>query len=177
MSIYFIEADGLIKIGFSDQVRKRTATIVGGQRYGGTFLGHMPGDRKVEKHLHDKFAEHRDYGEWFRPTEILRDLIAAIADPNYPEDAPTPNGEHARCQEDIFCEHAATSVKAYILASKLTRAEGLTKLSIWSGIGHDRLSDILEGNTATVTAGELAICTALGEASGHHSLEKLASAA
>lgn len=177
MSIYFLEADGLIKIGFSEQVKSRVINILGYQRYGGNFLGHMPGDRALEKHLHTRFAEHRDYGEWFRPTDAMRAFIATVADPIYPEEGPVPAGAQAHLQEDIFCEHAADSIKAYMRASKLTMPQALVKLSIWSGISHDRLKDIVEGNVSTVTAGELAICTALGEVSGNGSLEKLAGAA
>lgn len=66
MSIYFIRHAGLVKIGYSSDLRKRIAAIISGiPSPDVTFIGHMPGDREVEAHLHSVFEKHRFSGEWF----------------------------------------------------------------------------------------------------------------
>ena len=57
MSIYFVRSDNLIKIGFSQQVAHRTKTVIAGRGMG-EYLGHMPGDRELEKFLHGKSARY-----------------------------------------------------------------------------------------------------------------------
>ena len=80
--VYFVEtADGQhVKIGFSTRPRKRFSEF--GTLRPSTFvirlLGSIPGSRKTERLLHEKFASARDNGEWFRKTPELAALIAAL---------------------------------------------------------------------------------------------------
>lgn len=76
--IYFAQrADGAIKIGTSENVPKRLATL--SKEHGPlAFLGEIPGDRPVELHLHDILAPHRLSGEWFAPHP---DVIARVGVP------------------------------------------------------------------------------------------------
>lgn len=83
--VYFIRAaDGLIKIGVSKDVRRRFATL---QQDCGDVLeliGLMPGTHATEMTLHRLFAEDRDHGEWFQPSERLRDFIEENAQDEAP---------------------------------------------------------------------------------------------
>ena len=66
MSIYFVRHAGLVKIGYSSDIRSRIAAIMAAiPSPDVTFVGHMPGDRDVEAHLHSVFEKHRFSGEWF----------------------------------------------------------------------------------------------------------------
>jgi hypothetical protein len=80
--VYFVEtADGQhVKIGFSTRPRKRFSEF-GTLRpsiFAIRLLGSIPGSRKTERLLHEKFADARDNGEWFRKTPELDRLIAAL---------------------------------------------------------------------------------------------------
>lgn len=85
MSIYVLRSDNLVKIGFSDDLRKRVGGIVSTVPVPVEFVGHMPGDREVEAHLHERFAAHRFSGEWFVETPGMRAVFEAILTPNMPE--------------------------------------------------------------------------------------------
>jgi hypothetical protein len=84
MSIYVLRSDNLIKIGFSDNLRQRVQSIVGLVPVPVEFVGHMPGDREVEKHFHDLFAASHFSGEWFVETEQMRALFSTILIPRMP---------------------------------------------------------------------------------------------
>lgn len=66
MSIYVVRYNNLLKIGFTEDVAKRVTQIIWGIPGGqAQFVGHMPGDKTVEQHLHYVFSDHRFSGEWF----------------------------------------------------------------------------------------------------------------
>ncbi|MFE2710611.1 GIY-YIG nuclease family protein [Streptomyces mirabilis] len=81
--VYFVERDGLIKIGTTTNLRARLRSL--GQ--GGckmpegmtvgpvTLLTSTPGDRLDESHYHERFHKQRVGGEWFRPNKALFRLI------------------------------------------------------------------------------------------------------
>lgn len=89
MSIYVLRSDNLVKIGFSDNLRKRVRQIISTVPIPVEFVGHMPGDRDVEKHLHDIFAQSSFSGEWFVETEQMRSLFDTMLIPHLPEPEPT----------------------------------------------------------------------------------------
>lgn len=68
--VYVIRLRGfdLVKIGYStDPARRRIELEYGSGMQGGMdLLFHRPGDGKMERQLHARFAEQRLYGEWFR---------------------------------------------------------------------------------------------------------------
>jgi len=88
MSIYVLRSDNLMKIGFSDNLRNRVQSIISTVPVPVEFVGHMPGDREVEKHLHKIFAEQSFSGEWFVETEQMRDFFATILIPRLPPPEP-----------------------------------------------------------------------------------------
>lgn len=85
--VYFIEREGLIKIGFSTNLKKRLKDISKGSSMPDgmtigpvTLLATEPGDRNLESRLHRRFDRSRvDNTEWFRPSKALRRYIEDLA--------------------------------------------------------------------------------------------------
>jgi hypothetical protein len=79
-NVYFVAADGAIKIGFSANVSKRMAQLQTGAACKLQLLAIQPGaSRAVEKLLHQTFQEFRLEGEWFRDNRIIRRFAAMVA--------------------------------------------------------------------------------------------------
>lgn len=85
MSIYVLRSDNLVKIGFSDNLRNRVQAIISTVPVPVEFVGHMPGDRDMEKHLHDIFGASHFSGEWFVETTAMTALFETILIPNMPQ--------------------------------------------------------------------------------------------
>ena len=64
-SVYFMDIDGLIKIGFSTNVPQRAKQL------GGTVLATMAGTRKVERQMHARYGHLWIEGEYFQPDPEL----------------------------------------------------------------------------------------------------------
>ena len=81
MSVYFAQRrkGGLIKIGFSRNVKPRMQTIRA------KVIGAVPGERSVEKKMHKLFAHLRVRGEWFRPEKELMEYISDNAQGHEPD--------------------------------------------------------------------------------------------
>lgn len=76
--VYFVQAEGngLIKIGFTDrEPMKRFAGLQAASPVPLVHLGIMWGGRDLEARLHQKFADLRSHGEWFRPGDRLVYMI------------------------------------------------------------------------------------------------------
>lgn len=69
--IYFIRAvySGAIKIGLSNDPRRRLEAMQTGSPEPLELLGMLPGDAAEERWLHDRFKEYRIHGEWFKGDE------------------------------------------------------------------------------------------------------------
>ena len=171
MAIYFLRRGDLIKIGFSDDVRTRVTQLKSSAPPGEiTFLGYMPGDRSMEKHLHKKFSEYRSYGEWFRSHSALLMLIEAACDTELP--SKTADRAKPRIGEidEQMAEVTAEFINAYIGASGRGAEEALRNVAVSFGLSADRLNEIFIGDARAVTCGEFALCLSLASASGktHH---------
>lgn len=84
MSVYFARVKGYVKIGYSKDPLSRVNTITTGSclkpldvEYGDTIhlLGWIPGDRKVELAMHNKFLSNYVIGEWFWDDDAYDALI------------------------------------------------------------------------------------------------------
>jgi hypothetical protein len=64
--VYVLEFRGWIKIGFSFHPAKRIMNLQVGIPQTAKLLHVMPGTRKTERNLHNRFRHHREHGEWFR---------------------------------------------------------------------------------------------------------------
>lgn len=111
MSIYFLRHADLIKIGYSSGLAKRVQTIISGSPVEVSFLGHMPGDREVEHHLHSVFESERFSGEWFVASERLLTFVGLVSVPTMPADAPTVKLNRA-VEEETWREMSARVRKA-----------------------------------------------------------------
>lgn len=86
--VYFLQGDGFIKIGYSEnpqyrlkQIRSNDGTqYPAGMDYAGvTIIRTIPGGRPLERKLHAKFAHLRHTGEWFTEAPELTDYIKGLA--------------------------------------------------------------------------------------------------
>jgi Meiotically up-regulated gene 113 len=79
-NVYFVAADGAIKIGYSANVSKRMAQLQTGAACKLQLLAIFPGaDRGVEKRLHEALSDHRLEGEWFRDVPTVRRFAEMVA--------------------------------------------------------------------------------------------------
>lgn len=74
--IYFAQTNdnAFIKIGYASNVKNRLAALQTGAPQGVKLLAAMPGDHKVERALHERFAGLRGHGEWFRTNAVIADF-------------------------------------------------------------------------------------------------------
>ncbi len=96
MTIYVLRSNNLLKIGFSDDVRKRVQSIASQSPEAIEVVGHMPGCRDVERHLHNVFASSRFAGEWFVETPIMTDVFHALLTPGMPKATKAPKAVQRR---------------------------------------------------------------------------------
>lgn len=85
--VYFVERDGFVKIGTTTNLARRLrdlarggAIMPQGMTIGPmTVLATMPGTRRNEAFLHQRFAHLRLEGEWFLLEDEIRDFIAGLS--------------------------------------------------------------------------------------------------
>jgi hypothetical protein len=73
--VYFIEGDGLVKIGTTGNIAQRLSNLQTGSPVGLRVLGYYPGDANDEWRLHHRFRHLHSHGEWFRQDEELLEEI------------------------------------------------------------------------------------------------------
>jgi hypothetical protein len=75
--VYFIQGEtgGPIKIGYSDDVKKRLKGLQTGHPDNLKILFAFPGNIDDEKSMHSKFEKHRLRGEWFKPVDEIFSTI------------------------------------------------------------------------------------------------------
>jgi len=83
--VYFLQQDvtNAVKIGYTATVRgvqQRLNDLQVGSPYKVRALCHTPGDRLVERELHEYFKSHRLAGEWFSPCDELMTFIAKLVE-------------------------------------------------------------------------------------------------
>lgn len=81
--VYFIQPieGGLVKIGFTTGLAiDRLASLQTGSPVRLRIIGTMRGTVLDEQRLHGLFAEEREHGEWFRPTERLLAWVTALSE-------------------------------------------------------------------------------------------------
>jgi len=80
--VYFIQAyaDGLIKIGFSNDPYKRLAILQCGSPVPLRLIATIAADISLESALHKKFKHLRQHGEWFYPAIELLEYIEKEAE-------------------------------------------------------------------------------------------------
>lgn len=153
MSIYVIRYGDLLKIGFTDNLPNRVYQIIKGIPGNvATLVGHMPGDRDVEAHLHSVFAACRFSGEWFRETPELVDWCALMLI----KELPTPELERVTGSRKGQYQEEATATKERLREYALQRwprknhAERTDALAEALGWRHSRLHGFYHGDGRAV---------------------------
>lgn len=85
--IYFVQSGSAVKIGFGQSAPKRLSGLQTSSPDKLVLLGHIPGNRHIERFLHWQFRNLRIRGEWFK---LEGELTRWIAENLSPE--PTGNG-------------------------------------------------------------------------------------
>ena len=75
--IYFFQSAGLVKIGWTRNLRSRIEGLAAFSPCSFTLLGFGLGPKTREGYLHKRFAAQHSHGEWFRPSDELRAIIAS----------------------------------------------------------------------------------------------------
>lgn len=80
--VYFIQGScgGAIKIGYSKDPEERLKTLQTGYPDILKILLLVPGSERTEQYFHNKFAEYRLNGEWFRPESAIWKEINKLLD-------------------------------------------------------------------------------------------------
>jgi hypothetical protein len=78
--VYFVQSgdDGLIKIGYTSDIRKRISSIKTCTPTPIKLLGYIEGDYLTERELHKKFKKYNSRGEWFTCTKEIIDYINEV---------------------------------------------------------------------------------------------------
>jgi len=82
--VYFLGGAGLVKIGLSTTGMSRIQAIRQMSPVFLTLLATIPGDRRVERGIHQRFAALRTHGEWFKLDAQLAAFIQAIKEGKTP---------------------------------------------------------------------------------------------
>jgi hypothetical protein len=77
--VYFIEAAGLVKIGYTQDLRMRMAGLQTGSPARLTLLATIPGDKSKEAELHIRFASDRKHGEWFEFSAAIKAFLENLS--------------------------------------------------------------------------------------------------
>lgn len=87
--IYMIAGLGVVKIGYTNNPRRRLSMLQTGQAHKLTLLRVFEGGKPEEALLHARFAELRKSGEWFTfSAEMLADVGLVEVRPAPPPPAP-----------------------------------------------------------------------------------------
>jgi hypothetical protein len=78
MAVYFLRGGDLVKIGTSNNPRRRIDEIKTGSAVELSLLQVIDGGRDVERGLHTRFADQRSHGEWFFFRDDLRAFIEGL---------------------------------------------------------------------------------------------------
>lgn len=78
-SVYVFRAGDRAKIGFSTNVPARLKACQTGSPLPLSVWRVFEGGRELERELHERFADEREHGEWFRVSDRLRDFVEPAA--------------------------------------------------------------------------------------------------
>lgn len=73
--VYFMRTGDFVKIGVTTGMFARYQAIDAATPFMVDILATLPGDQKLERELHQRFAEHRHKYEWFRIEGALADYL------------------------------------------------------------------------------------------------------
>jgi len=78
--VYFVQESSIkaVKIGTTKNLKNRLDTLRVNSPHEINVLGHVPGDERLEKYLHNLFRESHIRGEWHRPSDELLSCIEEL---------------------------------------------------------------------------------------------------
>jgi hypothetical protein len=119
--VYFIaDGAGHVKIGYTVDVASRLNSLQTSTAFELRVLAVLKGGAETERQLHERFAEHRVRGEWFRLVPEILDYVAGIPKPEpkpvaplppppvEPPTKPKPVPEYVRIQQELIRKQAAS---------------------------------------------------------------------
>lgn len=132
MAVYFIrrctDPEGLIKIGFTRNVRARVKSLSTATPGGVELLASCEGGAQKEHDLHRRYASDRVDGEWFRPSAAVISAVAsAQTDPHQLEEPGKSRTKSYLVQpDDEFSPDIVCESRFYL--NELVKRE-------WRGVG------------------------------------------
>lgn len=110
--VYAIEnADGLVKIGWSTDPRRRLSKINSDTSSPCQLLGYVEGTLEQEATLHRLLQSEVEHREWFRPGPLVSAFLAAI--PTYAPPGPRSNGGDGARKLAAYLARTFTSDAAF----------------------------------------------------------------
>lgn len=149
MTIYVLRSDNLVKIGFTENLRARVASIIGAIPIPVEIVGHMPGDKSVEKHFHDRFAAHHFSGEWFVCTAAMMTVFDAILTPGLPAIELEKKPKRVGSDADAISAKSILRDFARRLWPETKHAERIASLALMLGWNRSRVKDLYYGDPRT----------------------------
>lgn len=122
--IYFIETQGLVKIGYSNDPRRRFSSLTTGCPTVCTLIGVTEGGKEEEGELHSRFSHLRVRGEWFKFAVEVNDFLRENAIPlNDKKEPATPKVDHpvSRYLSDVGESASGFCIKIGISRAHLYR--------------------------------------------------------
>lgn len=149
MTVYFAHKVGdptEIKIGTAKDIGKRMsalATYFGPMRLFAT----MQGGGLAERRIHQKFAELRTEGEWFKANDNLREFIRVVADEDDREFGPTGPKWKTKAKSPVLRRGQDAAIALRLLDEVISRHPGGTPISKSLEMAFQRLHAINDGWT------------------------------
>lgn len=136
MSIYALRHNDLIKIGYSSKLVNRITQLIAMIPGKVDFLGHMPGDRDLEIHLHQRFSDYRFQGEWFVSNDDIEQFCRIALTPDLPEPPRVVPKSLRAASDDEWLQLSVRVRKAAALrwpeANHTERKSALSELLGWN---------------------------------------------
>jgi hypothetical protein len=104
--VYFIQSGDAVKIGISNDPKRRMVDLAYYNPVALELLGVLDGDVALERYLHDKFDKHRIRGEWFKLAPEILEYIRQNA-----------------ASEEIRTSDSATPTEVVALEGSWTRGQ------------------------------------------------------
>jgi hypothetical protein len=142
VTVYVLRSDNLVKIGFTDDICKRVQSIVAAVPVPVEFVGHMPGDRKVETHLHSIFAAHHFSGEWFVETPEMHAVFALLLVTDLPKLLSKRRAHKRRSDNDIEAARELIRATAADRYPRLTHQKRIDEVATALGWNRCRVRDL-----------------------------------
>lgn len=154
--VYFLQRhDGLVKIGFTTNLDQRIRDL--SSAHGPlAVLRVLNGDKRLERKLHQRFKELREYGEWFRGEPYLVRFAKTVTDGEAVFISLTERHKRWREGEQAVTDEAmkiADKLVANVKARhSISRDAALAYIEDTYGIGVGFMRNMISGKAASISA-------------------------